>query len=210
MPRKITTTLYKFDELDPKAKAKARDWFREGNGTDSWWEPTYEDASRVATLLGITLREDKHGKLSIQFSGFSSQGDGASFEGTYTYKADALAAIQDYAPKDTRLHAIASSLQAAQDKAQNRIAFTITTQGNYCHSGSIFFELDATEEDCSTISREAAREVITALRSFADWIYAALEAENDYQNADSTVTENIILNEYEFTKDGTIHLGRDN
>ena len=37
MPKQKTTLVYQFDELDEKAKERARDWYREGNCEDNYW-----------------------------------------------------------------------------------------------------------------------------------------------------------------------------
>lgn len=45
--REITVKLFKFDELDDKAKERARDWFRQGNDGSFEWENVKEDAKSV-------------------------------------------------------------------------------------------------------------------------------------------------------------------
>ena len=63
MPRTETTVreLYQFDELDEKAKDRARDWLRELKAQDFDHEYLYEDAERVCTILGITLSTQGEG-----------------------------------------------------------------------------------------------------------------------------------------------------
>lgn len=65
---------FKFDTLpDERAKETARDWFREGCCDDSfWYEHIYEEWKAELESMGF-------GDPDINFSGFSSQGDGASF-----------------------------------------------------------------------------------------------------------------------------------
>ena len=50
----------------------------------------------------------------IWFSGFWSQGDGASWEGDYAYRKSATADLRAYAPQDRTLHRIADALRAVQ------------------------------------------------------------------------------------------------
>lgn len=54
MPKTIETTVYTFDELEEKAKEKARDWWRQG-GLDfhDWHNATFEDAANI----GLELKE---------------------------------------------------------------------------------------------------------------------------------------------------------
>ena len=78
----ITTTLYTFQELldaeeagqiDGKAVDKARCWLQEGNNHDSFWSEDVRDTWKQALdQIGFEDAE-------ILFSGFCSQGDGASF-----------------------------------------------------------------------------------------------------------------------------------
>jgi len=51
MPRQITTTVYQFDELNDKAKERARDWYREGALNDEWWDCIYEDAEKAGLKI---------------------------------------------------------------------------------------------------------------------------------------------------------------
>lgn len=63
-----TRTLYQYDELSEKAKAKARDWYREDALDYEWWDSIYEDAFRAGlTITSFDL--DRHkgvaGKLTM-------------------------------------------------------------------------------------------------------------------------------------------------
>lgn len=69
----IETIVYEFDELNDKAKEKAREWYREGNLDYPWYDCTQCDFHEFLALIGF------HG-VESQFSGFWSQGDGASFD----------------------------------------------------------------------------------------------------------------------------------
>lgn len=62
----------KYDQLDPDAQEAARDNYREGNLDYEWWDHIYEEW--IAELEEMGWRNPE-----INFSGFSSQGDGASF-----------------------------------------------------------------------------------------------------------------------------------
>lgn len=47
MPKTIETVVYTFDELDEKAKEKAREWWRRLGLESDWYESTYEDAKTI-------------------------------------------------------------------------------------------------------------------------------------------------------------------
>ena len=88
--RVVETNVFQYDELDDRAKERAREWYSRHVFEDSCdWEFVYEDAVRVAEILGIEISTSpvrlmsgkSRQKTDIYFSGFWSQGDGAAFEG---------------------------------------------------------------------------------------------------------------------------------
>jgi hypothetical protein len=94
--------LYQYDELSDKAKARAVDTMREQVVDNDWWyESVFDDVVEIAALMGIEIEQQaiKHNgavvghKPAIFFSGFSSQGDGACFEGRYQYKKGSVKAV---------------------------------------------------------------------------------------------------------------------
>ena len=207
-----TVNLYEFDELNDKAKEKARDWWREHIFTeDHDWELVYEDAVACAKILGIKIGTKAirmmNGKdcqePSIFFSGFSSQGDGASFEGWYEHAPDAPQKIREHAPQDNCLHGIADELEALQKKNANCVRANIKTRGNSCASYSMDMDMNFMENDEGVEqSDDAEKELTRLMRDFADWIYGQLQREYEYQNEDETIDENIRANEYTFLENG--------
>lgn len=196
--RTVSKNVYQYNELSDSAKAKARDWFSQFVFSDSNdWEHVIEDAVTIGALIGITIAYDK-----VQFSGFSSQGDGASFIGSYQYARGGVKAVSDYTGGDTKLVRIAQTLQDVQKKHFYRLVADCSVSGRYSHSGC----MDVTVRDSSDDYRDIgeAEDIVTeALRSFADWIYSMLNKEYDYQMSDEAVAENIEANEYEFNEDGS-------
>lgn len=67
--------LLKYDDLLPKAKERARDWYRESLDQDDWQYM----AEPVILEWRWLLTEKGFDGIKISWSGFSSQGDGASF-----------------------------------------------------------------------------------------------------------------------------------
>lgn len=210
--RILETKLYTFNELDDRAKERARDWWRQHVFSDSCdWEFVYEDAANVAELLGIDLRQTRKELVggghrydpTIYFSGFWSQGDGACFEGSYTYKKGAPKAIREYAPQDTELHRIADTLQQVQSRYFYRLYANMKHHGRYYHSGYMDVEVEYNGDDDRDIS-EAEDDITQLMRDFADWIYRQLENEYEYQSSDEVIDEVIIMNEYEFEENGDV------
>lgn len=178
--RQVIKTVYTYDELSDEAKENARNWFREGQDFES--DFVMDDAKQIAELFGLDIK-------NIYYSGFWSQGDGASFNGYYSYKKGALKAIKDYAPKDTELHKIVAQLQELQRRNFYRITANIKQSGNYCHEMTM--SCDSENDD-----------LIESLRAYAKWIYRSLEKEYEYQFSDDAIADSILANEYEFNENG--------
>ncbi len=202
-----TRTLFTYDELSDEAKAKARDWWRDceaRSGDNFFAECVIEDADTIAEILGITV--DRRGKHSpaIFWSGFWSQGDGACFEGSYSYAKGATKAIRRHAPKDTELHRIADELAKVQRRYFYALSATCEHRGHYQHSGCMAVHTYYDNDGDRNISDDDDETIRQSLRDFADWIYRRLEEAYEYTMSDEAVEESIIANEYEFDEDGDI------
>ena len=210
--RKVIKTVFLYSEISDAAKSVARQWWSdESADNDFGADFVFADAADIADIMGIDLRQTPKNRIdgttyfapSIHYSGFWSQGDGASFEGTYKYKKGACRALKEYAPKDAELQRICKALKDAQKKVFYSATCNISTRGYYSHSGTMRFNFDM--NDVSTDTFNNVGETITqALRDFADWIYKQLEKEYEYRNSAAAIEENILANEYEFNEDGTI------
>ena len=210
--RVVETNVFQYDELDDRAKERAREWYSRHVFEDSYdWEFVYEDAANVAEILGIDLRQRRVQLMggghryepSIYFSGFWSQGDGACFEGTCRYAKGATKKIRAYAPQDKELHRIADELQAVQRKHFYHLIASMNHRGHYCHSGCMSVEVEHNEDRYRDIG-DAEDDIRQLMRDFADWIYGRLSDEYDYQTSDEAVEEAIRANEYEFDENGEL------
>lgn len=207
MPRAIERTVYKFAELSEAAKETAREHERQTYQDFNWWDWCYEDAIICAKCLGIELDAK-----NISFSGFSSQGDGASFTGYYDFKADAVAAITAHAPQDQTLLKIAEEQTALQTHARlvhgAHIHARITRSRNshYVHSNTMDIEAKYvnTDNEALATSEELDQAMTRLMRSFADWIYKQLEDENDWLNSDECIDERLNESDDEFDEDGSV------
>lgn len=200
--RTVEVKLFKFDELDDKAKGRAIEWWRQLANNDSWWE--YDDFIECAKRLGIVFDQKKGRGPAIWFSGFWSQGDGACFEGHWSYKPDAVSAITTYAPDDDVLKKIAETLHDVQN-ANPTIPLTakVTHRDRYYHSRSVDIEVfDDTTGNLADVPADHAKEISEALRDFMDWMYNRLEEQYEHYFSDETISENIRANDYEFYANG--------
>lgn len=207
--RQEVINIYKFDELNDRAKENARRWFAaQQDGMD--FDFVIEDAARIGELLGIefaTHAVKLYGggtrrEADIFWSGFSSQGDGASFAGTYRYQKGAVKALKTYAPLNTELHNIATALQQAQAKHFYQIVTQVTQSGHYCHDRTMCF--DHYREDGKEFTEDAEIEAIEeALCDFARWIYRQLDTQNDFIDSEEYIDDAIKVNNYEFNANGS-------
>lgn len=188
--------LFLFDELDDKAKQKAREWWCSDGLDYEWWENVYEDAITIGKKLGIEIEH-------VLFSGFSSQGDGACFEGRYEYRKGWRKDLEAFAPKDIKLFEIGTSLQALQKRHFYKLFANVKHNGHYYHSKCTYIDIDA-GMDGNIVSIEDQDELCDLLREFMDWIYRRLESEYDYLTSDESVEESIRINEYRFDENGNI------
>lgn len=210
MPITVEHTLYRFDELSDRAKETARDWWRELEATDFDTEFVIEDAQRMGAILGIEfdtrpvklMNGNTRYDATVYWSGFSSQGDGACFEGQYRYAKQAPAKIaKETGNTDKELARIATELQAAQKSRGYRLEAICRHSGHYYHSGCMSVDVFDREDNCRDIG-EADETVRQALRDFADWVYRQLETEYEWRMADEQVDDAITCNEYTFDESG--------
>jgi hypothetical protein len=199
--RTIQTNLYQYSELSDKAKQRAREWYT-GDDFDFQDDSVFYDFTEICDILGIDLLDSKN-KSQIYYRGFSSQGDGACFNGIYRYKAGSVKALGEYC-NDSELLNIAKRLQVAQKKLFYKTRVKITHSGGYCHAYSmdysfandIYPDLDDRCESCL--------EIIECMRDLSKWLYKTLQNEYEHQTSDSVVAETIEANEYEFLESGKI------
>lgn len=188
--------IYTYEELSDEAKAKARDWYR--NGDDFWAECVIDDAKEVAALMGWEI--DK-----VYYSGFWSQGDGACFEGIMRYNKGCAKLVKAYT-NDAELNRIAKAWQSLQRRNFYALEASVKHRGHYQHEMCTEFDCGDTRHNYGWLQNPEAEDDIKEIaRDFMRWIYKRLEAEYEYSVSDEVVAENIIANGYEFTEDGEIH-----
>jgi hypothetical protein len=223
MPQTVTITsdAYSFDELDERAKERARDWYRECIDEDDFSCEIDEFAS-ICDILGIDLKTHEVALMSgktrsdpnIWYSIGGCQGDGACFEGTYSHNGDSCAKIREIFGEDSTAEPvrIADELNALQVariiKGDPTYSATIgKTDHHYCHERTVDIEVewddgsddtvDTIEQDCNTI--------IELMRDLMRYLYRQLCDQRDYLYSDEAVDESILANEYMFDEDGRRH-----
>ncbi|MES2727569.1 MAG: antitoxin of toxin-antitoxin stability system [Bacteroidota bacterium] len=196
MARTIRTKIYKFEELSADAQRKVIEDNYDINTDYEWYDCVYEDAKEIGKIIGLDI--DK-----IYFSGFSSQGDGACFKGSYSYQKECVKKIKEYAPIDEKLHSIAERLYNIQKENFYKISATIKQSGHYYHEYCTAINVYKDGDFMYFDGADKVEEEITdCLRDFMRWIYKTLDAEYEYLTSEDAIRETLEANEYEFTKDG--------
>jgi hypothetical protein len=71
--KKITTTLYKFNELPDEVKEKALSNLSDINVDYNWWDSTYEDAKNIGLeITSFDLDRNRHAKGQFIISGINT------------------------------------------------------------------------------------------------------------------------------------------
>ena len=204
-----TINIYHFDELSDEAKQTAINSNRSWSVQDfEWWDSSYESFADAADLFGLDIRQTRKPLVggghrydpTIFFSGFSNQGDGACFEGDYSYKKGALKATKQAFPGDSELLCIVQGLQTLQQRNFYQLTATTKHRGRYNHSGCM--DITVNRADGKAVSDDDEETLKQLMRDFADWIYSSLEKEYDYLTSDEAIAESLRANEIEFTEDG--------
>ena len=176
--RTIETTAYKFNELSESAQQSAHEKYG------------FDDVDLSLTVSCFTELLEKIGfsNIKIYYSGFWSQGDGASFTGQYTYKKGFLKAVKrDWG--NTELHAILDQLQAVQKDDNYTLTSDIYQRGHYVHENTMYDNHDNDLLD-------------NVWRSLAQWMYSTLEKAYEYQISFEVFSETAEANAWEFTENG--------
>lgn len=194
MPETRIITVYTIQDLAGAARARALEWLAQGAMTGKWWDATEADVTTLGALFGLTITD-------LSFSGFWSQGDGASVTGSYQHKAGALRAVKRHAPKDTELHSIVAELTAIAKRNRYQLSANISRISHqYSHPNTVEVETDQERVEGDGGNRGALAET---LRDFMRWIYGQLEAEHTYQTSEQACIDSADANDYRFSANGS-------
>lgn len=183
--RQVKINLYQFDELNEETKKKVLENFRHINTEHEWYEPVYEGFEEIASEYGIEVED-------MSFSGFYSQGDGASFEGK-------ISDFKKFAEKTglKRLEPFSEPIEYNLEMNITRVSY------QYCHSNTV--EADVRDGGyyprLSNLIEGKLREVKEEL---CGKLYRILEEEYCYLTSDEVVADTIRANGYEFTEGGDL------
>lgn len=224
MPTEITIQAYKFDELDERAKNKVRRWHNESLQLNEWYEFIIDEAKTKGYEHGFSIDD-------IRFSGFYSQGDGASWTGYVRLRRF----METHIPPGHKLYTRAQIY--AELVADGWVAPSVDVSRrsyHYVHENTM--EIGDIDDEALHSLSSNSDEVITSesilkganvyelassidvadfavelhelmqgkAREYAQEIFRELRNEYEYQTSDEVIAVNAEANEWLFTETGEL------
>lgn len=185
-------TSVSYADLNEAQKERAIEIMRELENQDTtpFWASyvTDEWKEKLDTEYGIT-------DADIQWSGFSSQGDGASISTDYYIDIEKFLRKCKAWSKFRVLHAIVEreEIHAKVNRSSSRYSHENTVSG----SVELDYNIDWTSKQEETAER--FEEFLTeTIRELSCKLYRQLDDENDYQQSDEALWATIEANEYNY------------
>lgn len=211
-----TTLSYTLADLSPAARAKAIEHFRNhAVEHEHWAEHILEDWKSKLEELGFS-------SPVISYSGFWSQGDGASFTSLSVPNHSTDPEVQS-AWSQLSLAALLCGRTNFADLEDLASGCVVRHRHQYSHEYTVrvewednaYFPTLDEDFDPSDALRHHWIGLNAAIRSYYEGlseyvrslcceIYADLETEYEFQTSDEQVIENIEANDYEFDEDGDL------
>lgn len=218
----ISQSTFKYHELEGSARERARQHYIEHWIHDEWYDYIFEDAKGEAPQHGFYIED-------IRFSGFWSQGDGASWTGDVRLPVFIERYVPESIGRDCWLWLM--------DSGWVHDRLNIYQKGNhYCHSNTMSvgniedYTHDLTDEvleidcilkgapvgtlwhlmladtACPIKSPDDLEElVLTVARNYADEIYSRLQGGYEHECSDDNISEHYDANEVLFNEEGEIY-----
>ena len=221
MPIEITITAYAYSELQGTAKERAREKLVEWRTDHEWWDCVYEASKEKGKELGFNIED-------IRFSGFCSQGDGASWTGQVKLQTFLEHHLKENDPNYAKYTTL---LMLIDDGWVENLISISRKSFMYNHSNTMQFEfaymgyVNATEDgvigaecplqganvkqlyegiDIDGLLYDLHEWALREAKDYADEIYAQLEAAYDDAMSDQHVSVMADANEWEFDEMGRL------
>ena len=198
-------TIKEWKEKDKEVYEKILERHRDTNVNHEWWKFTIEQFQEELEAIGFS-------NTDVRFSGFWSQGDGASFTGDWD--SAKMLAVKELKEKGIELSDWAVELRRVlkgnlKDLKTKYATFSIKrTSHHYCHENTvdIFYAeyWNSKKKEQYGIPPEQEDDILEGCRTAMKAMYRILEKEYDYLTSDEAVEETLSVNEYKFDKDGKI------
>ena len=195
--KEFVTVGYTLSELSPEAARTAYERWLEDGGYDFDSQYILDDMIECGATIGINVD-------NIYYSGFSSQGDGACFVGSYKFKPDWKSSLENFCPGYTQLISLGERLQAANEQYGKLYATVYKTSYRYDHENTVTVDVqsDSDIEDFPFLVLDAQDTIEEILKDFMHEIYRRLEEEYTWTNSLEFFQEMAEANEFYFTEEG--------
>ena len=149
-----------------------------------WWEPVYEDFLQILDAAGVSAESN-----DIHFSGFWSQGDGASFTGNFYLRDVDGDKLRELLPEYHHYYVANPLEELAKEHA--KILGKIGRNGlRYSHSNTmVIADYSSDESYCDehTDKFEGDEDrLLQIFRNLADYLYSQLRTEYEFHLAYQT------------------------
>lgn len=214
--KKITITLYSFEELPQTIQKQVTQKLSSINVDNSfWYEYSYDHFQNLCALLGIAIEP-----RSLHFNGFYAQGDGSCFQADVDLTKliegignRAWIALMPESELEIQVPGISPRLFSLIKKAgidtsakihshSNGIGIAAGINWDY-ESSKNLSNIDKAFSDLEGWFQKTAK-------TLNDYLYMNLQTEYEFLTSEQSVAETITANEYLFTIDGepAFHLER--
>lgn len=199
--------LYKFEDLSNRAKDKARQYF---DLEYEWWDYVYSDAKERGKELGFHIHD-------IDFSGFWSQGDGASWVGRIDVREFCDSHVKDY-PELLYVSLLAEGCGTSMLMVTRRgwysheytmrveelSEYDVPLEGTYQGEHAMYHGVSLQEMSDLVDWDDVNIYILDSARSFAKGIYRELEDEYENLTSDEYLQELCESNGYLFDEHGEL------
>jgi hypothetical protein len=191
----VTYQTFKFNELSEKAQQRVLEKLYDINVFDDWHECTISDWVEKLDAIGFE-------KAKIAFSGFCSQGDGASFDATINLEK--IIKHLDNKKFNRLLSLVKPNVyMLGMHIESNSYSY------HYCHEHTKRVEMSLDLDDrryrrLSNLCDELLEAVEELRLDLSHDIYSELGKEYEYLTSEKAIKESIEANEYTFLEDGKL------
>lgn len=191
--------LFAISELEEEVREEALDKHRDWNTGYDWWDFVYEGWKEKLETMGYD------GEVEIQFSGFWSQGDGASF----TSSLDVLKILERWREQgENTYEELRMRCWLGYIEITGRI---MRHDSHYVHSNTIHADLELSiyedvepeiEDLLNNLVGQLEKGITEEARELSDKIYSDLEEEHDHLTSDEAIAESLESSEVLFDEEG--------
>lgn len=158
---------------------------------EGWYEHPIEDfCDNVLPHFGLDVNYK-----DVEFSGFWSQGDGASFTGIFYLSDVNPEGLKQSLPAAVELHQLVDELAELAEAYPNIQGKVTRLSSRYSHSNTMIIgEYSSCNSYCDEETEaftavDAETTLLNIFRQLADWLYKSLNSECDFQLADATARQ---------------------